>query len=75
MKGDTAQLHDSSFGIEPGDMIEFWAEPRIILKVIPYTGRYPEICNCVLHVQSDTQRGWSEMSFHTSNMHKIIKNT
>lgn len=67
--------HDSSFGIEPGDMIKLWVEPRIILRVIPYTGRYPEICNCVLHVQSDTLRGWTEMSFHTKNMDEIIKNT
>lgn len=67
--------HDRSFGINPGDMIKFWVEPRIILGVRPYTGRYPDICNCVLRVQSDTKRGWMEMSFHTKNMDNIIKNT
>jgi hypothetical protein len=55
--------------VKVGDSVKAWfTGPDLdgsstILDIIPYTGTYPELFNCVLQISSTTQRGYCEMSY------------
>lgn len=39
-----------------------------ILKILPYTGRYPEMFDCVLRLSAPALvKGWMERAFNTKN--------
>jgi hypothetical protein len=57
-----------------GRKIKVWwetGEPdnmATILEVLPYTGRYPEFCDCVLKLPAPrTRRGWLEMAYNSKD--------
>ena len=44
-----------------GDSFPIWFNRNgIVLKVFPYTGRYPQWFTWVVRITSDTPRGWLE---------------
>jgi hypothetical protein len=38
-----------------------------ILAILPYTGCYPQFCDCVLKLNSETPRGWTEMAYRAGD--------
>ena len=64
--------------VRVGDRIRVWWNTGVVengsnvdtvLAVLPYTGRYPKLCDCVLRLPSTKcYRGWVEMAYHSSDL-------